>query len=207
MNKNTPLSKPDFKPGFVRKQLEEAALLPGESREELLALYHEFECSDDSAPATAAEHMMLLQVVMLVINIQRLERNRRNIILHHRPAAVAALLRRTSEYGYVDAGSVAEGIERKQIIEYFTSEGLKNKLEKQFNAAGYGPDAVDVEAYNQASAACAKIDQQIANARRQLMAFLKELDRRYARRAAEIRNVAMTAVERAKFSAGSGVRS
>jgi hypothetical protein len=80
-------------------------------------------------------------------------------------------------------------------------------LEKQFSAAGYGPDAVDVEACNQSSAACAKFDQQIANARRQLMAFLKELDRRYARRAAEIRNTAINAVERARTSAGSGARS
>ena len=207
MNETTPLSKRDYKPGFIRRLLEKAPLLPTESREELLALYHEFECSDDSAPATAAEHMMLFEVVMLITNIQRLERHRRDFILHHRPAAVAALIRRTSKYGEVDAGSEVHETEKQQASSYFTSGEVKKKLEKQFSAAGYGPDAVDVEACNQSSAACAKFDQQIANARRQLMAFLKELDRRYARRAAEIRNTAINAVERARTSAGSGARS
>jgi hypothetical protein len=46
------------------------------------------------------------------------------------------------------------------------------------------------------AAAFAKIDQQIANARRQLMAFLKELDPRYARRAAEIRKYEPISLQR-----------
>jgi hypothetical protein len=207
MNETTPPDKRDYRPAFIRKLLAEAPLLPGESREGLIALFHEFEVSSDSAPVTASEYMMLFEVMRLTLNIQRLERNRRDFILHRKPAAVATLLRRTSKYGYAEGGSEADETEKQQTRAYFTSEEVKKKLAQQFDAAGYGPDAVDVEAREQAFAACAKIDQQIGSARRQLMAFLKELERRNARREAELRNVAMHAIERAKTSAGSGARS
>lgn len=79
---------------------------------------------------------------------------------------------------------------------------------ERFAASGYAPDAVDIEAFQQALPQIANIDRQIGAAQRQLLAFLKEIERRNARRAEEYRNVARNAVSRARASGSeNGARS
>lgn len=187
---------PDFIPRFIQKQLDNPPLLAEESRVEFKSLF-----SDQEGPKTAAEYAIVYQATVLTWNLQRLERMRVALIRHQRPAAVAALLRRTGEYSESEPGSLAFHEANVEAQTYFVSDDAKKKTEGKFIAAGYTPDAVDVEAFQLALPNIAVIDRQVAVAQKQLMAFLKELDRRYRNRAQaaqHVRKVAMNAISRAQ---------
>src|SRR3954447_13174163 len=69
---------------------------------------------------------------------------------------------------------------RNRRKEYFANKDGKTKIEARFARAGYATDVVDVEAFQLALPSLALIDRQINAAQNQLMAFLKEIDRRDA---------------------------
>jgi hypothetical protein len=156
--------------------------------------------STDEGAKTAADYEIIYQATDLIWNLQRLERMRVRIMRHFHPAAVAALLRHVSGYGHAEPGSVAYKAVHADARDYFTSEELKKHWHDKFAAAGYAPDAVEIEAFQQALPQIAIIERQVAAAQRRLMAFLKEIDRRNARRADEFRKVAQNAVSRARAS-------
>jgi hypothetical protein len=189
---------PDFIPRFIQKQLDNPPLLAGESRVEFKSLFFQLEWSDQEGPKTVAEYAIVYQATVLTWNLQRLERMRVALIRHQRPAAVAALLRRTGEYSESEPGSLAFHEANVDAQTYFVSDDAKKKTEGKFIAAGYTTDAVDVEAFQLALPNIAVIDRQVAVAQKQLMAFLKELDRRYTNRAQHMRKVAMNAISRAQ---------
>jgi hypothetical protein len=111
------------------------------------------------------------------------------------------LIRRTSKYGETEPGSLAYREAHVQAFEYFTSEDAKKQMLERFANAGYAPDAVEVEAFERALAQFTNLNQQKTVARRQLLAFLKEIDRRNSRRAKELRKVADNVMSRVRASA------
>jgi hypothetical protein len=187
-------------PRFIRKKLENPKLLPGESAREFYALFRELEYSADEGAKTAADYEMIYQATDLIWNLQRYEGMRVRIIRHFLPAAVAALLRRVSRYGYAEPGSLAYEALDADARNYFTSEEQKKLWHDKLAASGFAPDAIETEAFQQALPQIAIIERQVVAARRQLMAFLKEIDRRNARRAHEFHQVAENAVSRARAS-------
>jgi hypothetical protein len=80
--------------------------------------------------------------------------------------------------------------------EYLTDPRSRALAIKDFEAAGYSPDAVEAEAFQRSLAALATIENLIVSAQRRLMSFLKELDSRYGSGAAEMRLTAMNIVTR-----------
>ncbi|HLG83183.1 MAG TPA: hypothetical protein VKY22_19380 [Bradyrhizobium sp.] len=189
-------------PYFIKKKLENPPLHPGESARDFNTLFRELEYSPDEGAKTAADYEMIYQATILIWNLQRNERMLVKIVRHFHPAAVAALLRRVSGYGDAEPGSVAYKAADADARDYFTSEELKERWHQKFDEAGYGRDAIETEAFQQALPQIAIIQRQIAAAQRQLMAFLKEIERRNARRAEEFRKVARNAVSRTR-AAGS----
>ena len=189
---------PNFIPRFIQKQLDNPPLLAGESLVEFKSLFRQLEWSDKEGPKTVAEYVIIYQATILIWNLRRLERMRVAIIRHQRPAAVAAMLRRTGEYGCAEPGSPFFYQANLEAQAYFGSEDVKKQAEGKFLAGGYGPDAIDVEAFQLALQTTAVIDRQVAAAEKQLTAFLKELDRRHMNRAQHMRNVAMKTVSRAQ---------
>ena len=191
----------NFIPRFIQKQLDNRPLLAGESRVEFKSLFYQLEWSDQEGPKTAAEYAIVYQATVLTWNLQRLERMRVALIRHQRPAAVAALLRRTGKYSGWEPGALAFHEANVEAQAYFVSDDTKKETEGKFIVAGYTPDAVDVEAFQLALPNLAVIDRQVAVAQKQLMAFLKELDRRYQNRAQapqHVRKVVMNAISRAQ---------
>jgi hypothetical protein len=91
-----------------------------------------------------------------------------------------------------------------EALDFFTSENTKKTLLERFANAGYAPDAVEVEAFELALAQTTSLNQQQTAARRQLLAFLKEIDRRNSRRAKELRRLADNVVSRARASTDNG---
>jgi len=103
---------------------------------------------------------------VLIWNLQRLERMRVGIIRHLHPAAVAALLRRTSKYGDAEPSSIAYQTASAEADAYFTSEEGKKQMLERFAGSGYAPDAIEIEAFQQALPHLAIIDRQISAAQR-----------------------------------------
>jgi hypothetical protein len=188
-------------PFFIRKQLDNPPVLPGENAREFKTLFHEIEYSAEGGQKTAADYMIDYEATKLMWNLQRIDRMIVAIIRHMHPAAVIALARRTSKYGEAEPGSVAHQLAYAEALDYFTSEDTKKTLLERFANAGYAPDAVEVEAFQQALTQITSLNHLQTVARRQLLAFLKEIDRRNSRRAKELRKVADKVMSRAGASA------
>ncbi|UPK33948.1 hypothetical protein IVB18_38155 [Bradyrhizobium sp. 186] len=139
---------------------------------------------------------MLLQATILTFRIMGLERIRSAIIGHMRPEAVVALIRLAN--GTVEPNSVTDFGVNDRRKEYFANKDGKAKIEASFARVGYAADAVDIEAFQLALPSLAPIDRQINASQKQLMAFLKEVDRRDAKRAEDLRKATLNAVVRAR---------
>jgi len=188
-------------PMFIQKQLDNPPVLPGESVREFNTLFREIEFSVEGGKKTGADWAIDFQATMLIWILQRIDRMIVAAIRHMHPAAVAALIRRTSIHGETEPGSLAFGEAHVDSLKYFASEETKKKMLERFSQSGYAANAVEVEAFQQAFAQITSLNRQQAVARQQLLAFLKEIDRRSVRRAKELRKVAEKVISRAPASA------
>jgi uncharacterized protein YdiU (UPF0061 family) len=201
MGNNGSEAQPERIPFFIRRQLKNPPILPGESKSEFNILFREIEYSAEGGEKTAADYAVDYQATVLIWNLQRIDRMMVAVIRHMHPAAVAALLRRSSEFGETEPGSLAYRTAHAQALAYFTSEADKKKVLERFAKAGYAPDAVEVEAFERALPQITNLNRQQNVARQQLLAFLKEIDLRNSRRAKELRKVADSVISRAGASA------
>jgi hypothetical protein len=80
---------------------------------------------------------------------------------------------------------------------WFRDADFRERAAKGFEAAGFASNAVEAEAFQRSLPALATIDRLIASAQKRLMSLLKDLERRYGSRGAEVRLVAVQAVSRA----------
>jgi uncharacterized protein YdiU (UPF0061 family) len=201
MAENGSQAEPMRIPIFIRRQLEKPPILPGEDAREFNILFREIEYSAEGGEKSAADYAVDYQATVLMWNLQRIDRMIIALIRHMHPAAVAALIRRTSKYGEMEPGSLAYRAAHVDALAYFSSEVAKKQMLEKFAKAGYAPDAVDVEAFERALAQITSLNHQQTVARRQLLAFLKEIDRRSSRRAKELRKVADNMISRTRASA------
>jgi len=193
-------TQPPRIPFFIRKQLENLPILPGENARDFKTLFYQVEYSAEGGQKTAADFFIDFQATVLTWNLQRTERMITAVIRHHRLEAVAALIRRTSTLGGMEPGSLAYRAAHGDALDYFTSEDAKKKYQELFAKAGFGPDAIEVEAFEQALPQITILNRQQAAARRDLLAFLKEIDRRNARRGRELRKMADKMISRSRAS-------
>jgi uncharacterized protein YdiU (UPF0061 family) len=200
MGNNGSEAQPERIPFFIRRQLDNPPVLPGESKSEFNILFREIEYSAEGGEKTAADYAVDYQATVLIWNLQRIDRMMVAVIRHMHPAAVAALLRRSSEYGEPERGSLAYLTAHGEALAYFTSEADKKKVLERFAKAGYAPDAVEVEAFERALPQITNLNRQQNVARQQLLAFLKEMDLRNSRRAKELRKAADGVISRARAS-------
>ena len=147
--------------------------------------------------------MMNYQATVLMWNLQRIDRMIVAVIGHTHLAAVAALIRRTNKSGESEPGSMSYCEAHGIALDYFSSEDIKKQVLQRFAKAGYGPDAVEVEAFDQAFPQLTILYRQQNAAQRQLLVFLKEIDRRNSRRAKELRKFADNVLSGARESAKS----
>jgi hypothetical protein len=193
--------EPDPIPTFIRRKLEAPPILPSENAREFKTLFREIEFSAEGGKKTAADYMVDYQATVLIWNLQRIDRMIVAVIRHMHPTAVLALIRRTCKYSEAEPGSFASREIHIEAFTYFASEDAKKQIQERFAQAGYGPDAVEIEAFEQALAQITTLNRQQTEGRRQLLAFFKEIDRRNSRRAQELRKVAGKVVPGAYASA------
>jgi hypothetical protein len=195
---NAAQDPPQFIPRIIQRQLDNPPILPGENASEFRSLFRGLEMSAQQGGRTPADYTMIYQATTLTWRVIGLERMRAALIQHQRPAAVVALIRRTNEFGGAERGSIAYMTAPAEAIGYFKSDDARKKIEASFAAAGYAQECVDVETFQLSLLFLTTIDRQIASAQKQLMAFLKEIDRRESRRAHALRKAALNAISHAR---------
>ena len=206
MAENGPEEQRDPIPLFIRRQLDNPPILPGESAREFKSLFHQIEYSAERGEKSAADYLMDYQATGLIWNLQRIERMIVAVIRHMQLPAVAALIRRTNKSGECEPGSMSYCEAHGIALNYFSSEDIKKQVLQRFAKAGYAPDAVEVEAFEQAFPQLTILYRQQATAQRQLLVFLKETDRRNSRRAKDLRKVANNVLSRAREPVNSGAK-
>jgi hypothetical protein len=184
-------------PRFIQKRLDNPPVIAGESPVQFRIMFGELECVCLENGGTAAEYIMVYEVAVLTWRLMRVESLRVSIIRHHRPQAVLALIRRSGENGEPEQGSLAHVRTGLEAMTYFASKDVRQKVETKFAEAGYAEDAVEVEAYLQSQKAQVQIERETAAARRQLLEFLKEIERRSVKSAKQLREAALKAVKSA----------
>lgn len=92
MGNNGSEAQPERIPFFIRRQLENPPVLPGENKSEFNTLFREIEYSAEGGEKTAADYAVDYQATVLIWNLQRIDRMMVAVIRHMHPAAVAALL-------------------------------------------------------------------------------------------------------------------
>jgi hypothetical protein len=163
----------DYTPRFIRKVLDHPQLLPREIRADFVGVFEDFEFSHLGRAKTTFEYVLVNEAAKLVLNLQYLERIERTILINQQRAAAEALFRKTH------VGGMSPGM---KVEHYFGDPVFKAKSDKEFEEAGYAPDALEDEAYLRALSSLAVIDRQKAANRKALFTILKDLETRYASR-------------------------
>lgn len=134
-------AQPRRLPSFVQKQLDNPPVLSGENARDFRTLFNEIEFSAEGGKKTAADYLVDYEATVLMWNIQRIDRVMVAVIRHMRPAAVVALVRRTSEFGDSEPGSILYREANLEALKYFRSEDAKKQFLERFEKAGYAPEA------------------------------------------------------------------
>jgi hypothetical protein len=189
--------RPHAVPLFVKRQLEHPPIGPNEDADEFRSLFQDLSRSENDMDRTAADYTMVLQATTLTFRVIGLERVAQAMTAHKRPQAIVALIRDTGDDGPAEPGSLAFYATGEERMKYVGLKEARQKFDLQFEAHGYGSNAVEIEAFELALPLLGKILAQINTAQKQLIAFLKELERRDSRRAGTMRKTALGAISRA----------
>ncbi|MGY4258899.1 hypothetical protein ACVI1L_005967 [Bradyrhizobium sp. USDA 4516] len=171
-------------PLFVRAWLKNPPLLPGESRLELIEIFRSYEQTRAGKAETEAEYWMVCRATTLTAEIMRYERMKVTIMrLQERPA-VETMLQKTHPGAAV--ADAAAGVRAKCHLDadkYYADPKHKEKSSKDFESAGFGPHAVEGEAFILSLPSLATLEKMIASKEKRLQNIAKELEARYLMRA------------------------
>lgn len=170
-------------PTFINKVLRNPELLPPEFREDFEGLFERFEFTHIGRAKTTTEYLLVNEATKLALTLEKLGRVETTILANQRRPAVESLFRKTHEGAAMknaEAGIRASAI--SSATRYFSDPAFRAKADTQFEAAGYGPDALEGEAYLRALPSLTVIHRQKATIRKDLFKILKDLEARYASR-------------------------
>jgi hypothetical protein len=173
----------DYIPRFIKNVLENPELLPREIREDFTTVFDNFEYTHHGRAKTVFEYVLVNEATKLTLGLQHLDRIESAILVNQERAAVESLFCKAHEYAYVsDARQMIAKTGGLSAQQYFADPAFRAKSDKEFEAAGFGPNASEGEAYILALPSLNAIHRQKANNWRALFRILKELELRYASR-------------------------
>jgi hypothetical protein len=161
----------DYTPDFIKKVLENPELQPYGSSGNFGSIFEAFEWNDLGRAKTTHEFILVNEATKLWLNLQRLDRIEKSILINQRRPAVEALFRKSTG---VAGGPPGE--------KYFLDPTFQEQANKGFEAFGFAPDALEGEAYLRAMPTLGVIHRQKAADRKALFHILKEIESRYASR-------------------------
>lgn len=171
-------------PLFVRTWLKNPPLLPGESRSDLVEIFGSYELTHAGKAKTNAEYWMVCRATTLTLEIMRYERMKVAIMrLKERPA-VESMLRKTHPgAAMADAAAGVQAMCHLDADKYYADPKQKEKSSKDFESAGFGPHAVEGEAFILSLPSLATLESMIASKEKRLRNISIDLEARYLTRA------------------------
>ena len=192
------LDDDDYMPDFIRSLLERLPLLPNETEAEFMQVFCSFEYMGTSRAKTVGEYVLVYSITLLTWEVIRYARMKIALMLNQQRSAVEAMFRKTHEGAAMEGAASGLRIAGNQSANgWFADPASRAQSAKNFEAAGFAPNAVEADAFMRALPSLATIERLMESAQKRLMAFLKDLEKRYGSRADEMRVTSMQAIVRA----------
>lgn len=187
-----------YRPPFIMKALADPPLMPGQTHKDFSSLFEQFEITQAGKAQTERDYLMVLQATKLTNEVSYYAWIKSKIMRLYQRAAVENLLLNSQEFaGNPRAAEGLKTIAHVDTNKFFLDANFKDKSLKKIEAVGYGPEAVEVQAFILCLGVLSQIDGMVAKAEKRLLNFLEELEVSYANRAKKMRQVAENAIQQA----------
>jgi hypothetical protein len=170
-------------PQIIMTRLNNAPLLPNESRKEVWEIFKCFE--RDVEPETMQDYFTLAEVTLLMFEAMRYRKMSAAIVKNQERAAVQTLFRSMNKYGIQN--KMAASLAANDTVQWFADEAFRKQASSAFERGGFTPDAISIEAYNGALPSVSALDKLVASAWKRMDKFLNDLGMRQNHRAAVLR--------------------
>jgi hypothetical protein len=168
----------NYKPPYsavVRRFLDTPQLLPDENVKDFLELFDSLE--EYGKPQTSWDYLVTYQATMLTWDILRYYKMKVGVLHSHQRPALESLLRKIHGRAGIGAAELLVKKEAHELTaECFADPTSRPLVMKTIEKAGYPPDALEVEAFQLALPALAKIEGLIVSAQKRLDQYLKTLE-------------------------------
>ena len=164
-------------PDVVRNLLDTPQLLPDENLQDFLQLFDSLE--DYRKPQTSWDYLVTYQATMLTWDILRYYKMKVGVLHSHQRPALESLIRKIHvNAGMPGAAELTVKKEARQLAaQWFADPGCRLEIIELIEKAGYPPNAIEVEAFQLALPALAKIEGLIVAAQKRLDQYLKDLEK------------------------------
>ena len=163
---------------MLNRLADTSQLLPYENREEFLQLFDSLEVY--GKPQNSRDYLAVHQATVLTWDILRYQEMKIGMLRSHQRPALESLLRKIQVRTMPKKGigeAVAQSEARQLAAPWFNDPASRPAMMKTIKMAGYPPNAIEVEAFQLALPALAKVDGLIVSAQKRLDVFLKELEK------------------------------
>jgi hypothetical protein len=194
---------------IIKRLLDTPQLLPHESSNEFLQLFASFE--DYGKPQNSRDYLAVHQATVLTWDILRCQDMKVGVLHSHQRPALESLLRKIQVNPATRKGiaeTVAQSEARELAAPWFEDPACRPGMMKMIEAAGYPPNAIEVEAFRLALPALAPIERLIVSAQKRLDRYLEDLERTSKAHARAIRAAAEKAIAKqdaAAVASGKGM--
>jgi len=150
---------------ILKRLLDTPQLLPHESSKEFLQLFASFE--DYGKPQNPRSYLAAYQATVLTWEVLRYQRMKIGVLDSHQRPALESLFRKIQVRTAARKGvgeAVAKSEARDLAAPWFKDPASRPAIMKMIEAAGYPPNAIEVEAFQLALPALAPIERLIVSA-------------------------------------------
>jgi len=188
-------SYPKNYPLILKRLLDTPQLRPHERSKEFLQLFASLE--DFGKPQNPRSYLAAYQATVLTWEVLRYQRMKIGVLDSHQRPALESLFRKIQVRTAARKGvgeAVAKSEARDLAAPWFKDPASRPAIMKMIEAAGYPPNAIEVEAFQLALPALAPIERLIVSAQKRLDQFLDELERTAKANARALRGAAEKAI-------------
>jgi hypothetical protein len=176
MSTNETVEDHTYPLAILERLLETPQLLPHESRKEFFQIFKSLLAY--GKPQAIVDYIAVYQATVLTWDILRYQEMKVGVIRVHQKSALVSLLSKAHEGAGIKGAEAAVLIESNQRAKrWFADPATRPASLKMIENAGYPPNAVEVEAFQNALSTLATIDRLIVSAQKRLDKFLKELEK------------------------------
>lgn len=162
-------------------------LLPNECEGAFGQLRDDIEFRSSLELKTPMEYFLVAQVCTKRQNLSRYEAMALELMQSQRRPALEDLFMKTEEPTGLDA-SALKGMAFNNANLWFANPAYRASADKSFEAAGYRPNAIEVEAFRRSLPSLALLERLIASAQKSILTLMKELEKRCRDREAKERD-------------------